>query len=296
MRYLTDPHCHIWDLSLGYYQWLESSNSKLLGDLSPIAKNYLAHDFLSDISSVEKFHLRKFVHIESATSDKYQEEVVWLCEVAKKFSQLGAIVAGIDLSNKNIMPLLEFYQETNLVVGVRHIINFHENPENIYSAADQDYLKNKVWLENFKLLEKYNLMFEAQVSPNQLLSLASLAENNPGITININHAGFPIRECFDAWKKGIIQCAKYKNINIKLSGFGMLDRDWSASSIRDIVIFVTEKFGVDRCMFASNFPVDKLYKNYYIMMKHYLNVVTDFPDESKEKLFYKNSERVYCLK
>lgn len=292
---ITDPHCHLWDVSFGYHGWLANNSNQILGDVTPINKNYLAQDYLADANSDNKFNLRKFVHIESV-SDKFSKtEVEWLLEQSKTMPNLGGIVAGIDLLNPNVEKILAFYQETKLVIGVRQILNFYQNPESKYSNVDQDYLNNKTWVENFSLLEKYNLMFEAQVNPTQLLNLAKLAEIYPGITININHTGFPYREFFDIWQASIAHCAQYKNINIKLSGFGMFDHDWSARSIKDSVLFVIEKFGIDRCMFASNFPVDKLYKTYCKMVNNYIEVVKDFAIEDQHKLFSLNAERIYCL-
>lgn len=295
MKYFTDPHCHIWDVSPGYHAWLNNNNSQILGDVTPINKNYLAQDYLADANSDNKFSVRKFVHIESVPDRFSKIEVEWLIEQAKNNSGLAGIIAGVDLIDPDAEKLLAFYQKTKLVIGVRQILNFYQDSSSKYSNVDQDYLTNKAWLDKFSLLEKYNLMFDAQVNATQLLDLAKLAEKYPNIIININHAGFPFREFFDIWQAGIIQCANYKNINIKLSGFGMFDHNWHADSVRDIVLFIIENFGIDKCMFASNFPVDKLYKTYQEMVNNYIEIVKDFSLEDQEKLFCLNAERIYSL-
>ena len=299
---ISDPHCHLWDVSLGYHAWLDNKNSQILGDVTPINKTYLAQDHLANNANEKinahrqnKFFIKKIVHIESVPDSLSRTEVEYICELAKTTPELMGRVGGIDFLNNNLKSLLGFYQKTKLVIGVRQILNFYNNPGSKYSNVDQDYLKNKFWLENFSLLSDFGLMFEAQVNPGQLLGLAALAENNPDIIININHAGFPIKEFYEVWQTGIVQCAKHKNINIKLSGFGMFDHDWSASSVREIILFVIEKFGVDRCMFASNFPVDKLYKSYEDMMDNYFDVTSGFSTADQEKLFSQNATRVYCL-
>ena len=293
MNDFFDPHCHIWDLSLGYHQWLKNTNSQLLGNLAPIAKNYLAQNYLADTNSRHDFTVKKFIHIEAASCQYSKQEVLWLVEQAKVTPALAGIIAGVSLIDPDLETLLRFYQKESLVLGVRQMINFQETAKSKYSAASQDYLRDKAWLKNFSLLEKYHLMFEAQVAPAQLLGLAKLAESNPHIIININHAGFPVREFMHVWQEGMVECAKQKNINIKLSGFGMFDRHWSDKTVREIVLFVIKKFGVDRCMFASNFPVDKLYANYSSIMRNHLHAVSDFSYQEQEKLFYKNAECVY---
>lgn len=295
---VIDPHCHLWDLSLGYYDWLDNKANKLLGDLTPINKTYLAQDYLNNTNHENnKFCVEKFIHVEAASSKNSKQEVEWLCEQAKSTPALAGIIGGIDFLNNNLESLLGFYQETKLVKGIRQLLNFDSvsGPDSKYSAADQDYLKNNKWLKNFNLLNNCNLTFEAQVSPGQLLALSRLAEKNSNIIININHAGFPIKKNFKLWQEGIAECAKQENINIKLSGFAMFDHDWNIALIKQIVLFVIEHFGIGRCMFASNFPVDKLYSNYEKMMSDYFDLTSEFSHQDQEKLFALNAERIYQL-
>ena len=89
---------------------------------------------------------------------------------------------------------------------------------------------------------------------------------------------------------------KLPNLSVKLSGFGMFDRSWTVDSIRPIVLHLIDCLGADRCMFASNFPVDSLSgKNYQSYWKAFYEVVAGFSDDEKRRLFAQNARRAYRI-
>jgi predicted TIM-barrel fold metal-dependent hydrolase len=75
----------------------------------------------------------------------------------------------------------------------------------------------------------------------------------------------------------------------------MLDRSWTVESIRPLVLEAIDAFGVQRAMFASNFPVDKLFADFPTLWRAFAAIVADFSDAEQAALFRGNAERVYRL-
>jgi len=82
---------------------------------------------------------------------------------------------------------------------------------------------------------------------------------------------------------------------VKLSGFGMFDPNWTAESVGPVVKTLIEAFGVSRCMFGSNFPVDSLMKDYVSIWAGFSEAVADFSEPDRELLFARNVERIYRI-
>ena len=288
---IIDPHIHFWDLSFGRNIWLSDRTSDLLGPLAPINRNYLKEDYLKDS---EGFDVERVVHVEAVATRFVKDEVEWLDQLYGEDAFLGGIVAGADLLNVNIEELLRFYGDHRLVKGIRQILNWSENPK--YTAGDRaDDLTNEIWIKKFGLLQKYNLSFDMQICPEQMVDAVKLARLYPDVSIVIDHAGMPILEYIDLWEAGILELSKWPNVFVKLSGFGMLDHAWTKDSITEHIKYVINCFGADRCMFASNFPVDKLYCNYSELLNGYTQIVDTFFYQDRNKIFHDTAKNFYKL-
>lgn len=117
-------------------------------------------------------------------------------------------------------------------------------------------------------------------------------------------------EVLAVWRRGIDAIAQHPNVSIKLSGLTMCNTlvgaklwrkakpptsDELADMMGPLYLYCIEKLGVDRCMFASNFPVDRMCCSYTVLYNAFKKIVRDFAHEDKIKLFYSNAERVYKL-
>jgi predicted TIM-barrel fold metal-dependent hydrolase len=272
---IIDPHCHLWDLSLGYHAWLNSQKESFLGDLSPIRHDYFIEDYLADSSS---FTVEKIIHIEAVDSRYAINEVNWLDLRYPDESRLGGIVAGINLLDPKLGTTLESYQNNSRVKGARQL------------RSD---LLNPLWREKYALLGKHELSFDMQISPLQLNDAVTLAHETPDTTMIINHAGMPNPAYLERWKQGIAALAEQPNVFMKLSGFGMCDHKRDKAAIRYYIEYPIEHFGVERCMFASNFPVDRLYASYAETMGSYLEIVSHYSENEKDRLFRTTAKDVY---
>ena len=97
------------------------------------------------------------------------------------------------------------------------------------------------------------------------------------------------------WKNAMRRMAQAPNVSIKLSGFGMFDVEWTLDSLRPLVLTAIDCFGPARCMFGSNFPVDKLMRGYRPLWEAYDELTRSFSDPERAAMFHDTAARVYRI-
>jgi predicted TIM-barrel fold metal-dependent hydrolase len=282
-----------------HYPWLESPTDQwLLGPYRSIARDFLLEDFLSTTGDIE---VTKIVHIENgpSVSDRLAE-TRWLQTVLDGPSSGGrpnGIVAGIDLSLPDAELQLKEQRQFRTVRGVRQILNVHPNSH--FDFVGRHFMRDSTWLAGFAQLSRYDLSFDLQIYPSQMQEAADLAARYPDIQIVLNHTGMFVDRTTVAgwrdWRDGIRKLSKQENVAVKISGMGMLDHKWTVESIRPYVLETIDCFGVDRAMFASNFPVDGIYASYEAIWHAFAQCVCDMADIEKDQLFRLNAERIYRI-
>ncbi|MDP2087333.1 MAG: amidohydrolase family protein [Gemmobacter sp.] len=166
-------------------------------------------------------------------------------------------------------------------------------------------------------LTRRDLSFDAWVYHTQLAELADLAHAMPDTRLVINHTGGPIgigpyanrrAEVFDDWRQGMKTLAGFENVVVKMGGFGMLmsgfdfaDRPLPPTSdalaaawgpyFRECIAL----FGPDRCMFESNFPVDKGTAPYGTLWNAFKKIVADHSADERHAVFFGCANRTYRL-
>jgi predicted TIM-barrel fold metal-dependent hydrolase len=295
---IIDTHHHFWSVKSGNYAWLENRDQeRLWGKPADIPSEYLPEDLLADAGDLD---LVKSVHVQCGYDpSRPVDETKWLQGLADAPGSGGfphAIVAFADLSRPDVDEVLSQHREYKNVRGIRHMLNRHKNE--LWHMSDRDYLKDDTWRQNFSLLAKYNLSFDLQLYYHQIDDAISLAKDNPEILFILNHAGMPVdrdTESIEAWRLALERLAECSNVVAKISGLGMCDWKWTVDSIRPFVLGVIKAFGVDRCMFASNFPVDKNFSDYASVWNAYDEITAEFSEEVRMKLFHDNAETYYRL-
>ena len=293
---ITDCHHHLWDLQANYYPWLtDTVKKRVCGDYEKIRnRNFLLKDFRQNRGALK---VDRMVHVEAVIdrSDPVQE-TAWLQSIANEETSEGfpqGIVAHAGMERENIESVLEGHCEHPNIRGIRDFV--HEawiDPENPQTSQ----LENAIWRDNIGLLKKHGLSFDLQVYWQQMKEAAALVESHPDQPFVLVHIGQPAyqdEENSEGWRNGMKLLSQQPNLVVKLSGFGMFDRNWTVDSIRPWIHDTIEWFGVDRCLFASNFPVDGLARGYQEYWESYYEVVKDFSDDEKRMLFDTNARRVY---
>ncbi|MFT4254148.1 MAG: amidohydrolase family protein [Caulobacter sp.] len=294
---IIDAHMHLWDLDKHYYSWLQDDPlpNNPAGDMTLIAgKNYLPADYAADALP---WRVRSLVHVECGLpTDKQLSETDWLEGLADAGATIGAIVAGANLDDPHVEFLLEAHAERPRVRGVRQIVNFHDDPAKTYGPADL--LLNDQWRRGFALLADHGLSFDLQLYPSQMATAAKLADAHPDIPLIVNHAGMPTdrdEAGLALWRAGLAELAKRPNVTCKISGLAMVDRSWTVESLRPFVLHVIDTFGVERSMFASNFPVEKVHGSFDAFYSAYDAITADFGDAERERLFAGTAADVYRI-
>lgn len=294
---VIDPHHHLWDLEHNPYPWLQKRPlpPSVAGDLAPIAQSYLIDDYKTDIRN---WNVVKSAHVECGWDPGDPVgETAWLQSVADRHGYPHGIVARAALDAPDVERVLAAHAQYRNVRGIRHIVNWHRDPAKTYIDRP-DLLTDPRWRAGFGLLDKYGLSFDLQLYPLQMADGAALARAFPQTPIILNHAGMPAdRDArgIELWRTGMKQLAAAENVTVKISGLGMVDWNWSEVSIRPFVLDTIEMFGVDRCMFASNFPVDKLYSDFDALYAAFHSITARFSEAERTKLFHDNAERIYRL-
>ncbi|MDN3523248.1 amidohydrolase family protein [Halomonas ramblicola] len=294
---VIDPHVHFWVLDQGNQPWLEHPSPNLLGDYSPMARDFGPEELLAGRGDIE---LLGAVHVEADAVDPLAE-TRWLTasmEPSREPVLPTALVVGADLSRGDAGEQLTAQcGMSDRVRGVRQILNVHADP--LYDYVGRHYMEDPGWRENFALLGRLGLSFDLQLYPSQMPQAARLAAEHPETLFVLNHAGMYVDRQgvagWRAWRDGLRQLAARDNVVVKLSGFGMLDHHWTVGSIRPLVLEALDAFGIERCLFASNYPVDGLYARYQDIWHAYAEIVADASEDEARALFIDNARRVYRL-
>jgi predicted TIM-barrel fold metal-dependent hydrolase len=294
---IVDPHQHFWDLTQNYYPWLcdEEPIPFRYGDYSAIRRNYLPPDYLRDAQPIR---VVKTVHVEGEWDRRTPvRETQWLEGVAERYGFPSACVAHAALHEDGVEEILAQQAESPLTRGIRHKPAAAASPAQARRGAPGS-MDDPLWRRGYALLERHDFSFDLQTPWWHMDAAAELAADFPGIQIIINHTGLPSdrsEEGLASWRAALERVARQPNVAIKISGLGRPGLPWSVEANEPIVRDVIAIFGVDRCMFASNFPVDSLVGGFAQIMRGFGEAVSDLPDEDRGKLFRTNAERFYRI-
>lgn len=300
---LCDPHCHYWDLSA----------DSLSGHKKPHRTNYYLEDYLRDMK-LTGFVLKNAVFVE-AISDDPAKEVNWVTSVVSNRAIEGnedighKIVAYADLSaaTEEVCSVLDAYRKNPLVTGIRQIVNHHPTvPRLTWPKVHCEYLKNEAWRRNFPLLAKYNYSFDLQLNPHQIQDALPIIRENPEVVVIVDHLNsihLGQGEAEDLrnlqyWREGLAQLAKLPNVFMKLSmlPFVIPPKDGVfESQVKELVLETIGLFTTKRCMFASNYPVDKEQIGPKELYSQFCAFVENFTVDEKCDLFYNTARNVYKM-
>lgn len=172
----------------------------------------------------------------------------------------------------------------------------HPNFRGIRDFARGDYLVDPDFHRGYALLQKYGMSYDLDATWENLGKARDLARAFPDTLLILGHAGFPQERTDDYladWRAGLSAMAEAPNTACKISGLGMKDQRWTVESLRPWVLACIEAFGVERCMFATNWPVDRLFSSYPDVVDAYRRIVADLTAGEQRQLFVDNARRLY---
>jgi predicted TIM-barrel fold metal-dependent hydrolase len=295
-RRIIDAHHHLWDLKAVHYPWLMAEGvRRFFGDPAPIQKDYRVDDLREDAAD---YQLAGSVHIQVGC-DEGQEllESAWVQRCSDEIGLPSAIVAFCDLSKPDAQSVLSGQREFANVRGIRQITG--RSAEEDAQTGTGGLLNDVVWKRNLATLAEQGLSFDLQLVPGQVRDAARVLEKNPGLKVALCHCGSPWDQSADglsSWRDGLAVLAELPNVYCKISGLGMFNHNWSAESIRPIVESCIEIFTPKRCMFGSNFPVDKLHGSYTDVWRAFEKIASQFREEEQDALFADTATQFYDVR
>jgi predicted TIM-barrel fold metal-dependent hydrolase len=290
---IIDTHVHFWNMATPddgiKWVWLEKDFvHPILGDIDGMKSvkfdinHVFAESRFADVSG--------FVHVQAAIgSDDPVDETRWLTRMRETAPVPFTIVAHADLGSDDAMRQLDGHAESPYFVGIR---DFASEP---MLASGQI---NPVYEESLKVLTQRGIVFDLDCEWFNMGAALELARRHPELQIVLEHIGFPRSrddEYYASWNSAIRELAGAENVTCKISGLAMTDPLFTKESLRRWVDSCVEAFGADRCVLGSNWPVDRLYSSYDVIMDLYREYISGLSDAEQAKILSENAARLYKL-
>jgi L-fuconolactonase len=277
---IVDAHIHLWDPARAdWYPYLVGQQ-ELDMDISGMCRRFDQETYFSE---TRKWNVEKFVHV-SAAGGFIAEETREREEMAQATGHPDAIVGGIipDHPVADTIALLDEQLQSPHFRGVR-AMGLVEG-----GVPEPDVLR---------ALQERDLVLDLMARAPELEYAASALADWGDLTVVVEHTGWPhtsSSEEYAVWKVGLSALAALgDNVHCKLSGLAMPLASMAVDAFKPWIEHAIEVFGVDRCLFASNFPVDSTHGTFDDLYSTYDTLTSDLDAASRDKLFASNAERVY---
>jgi predicted TIM-barrel fold metal-dependent hydrolase len=283
-----DAHVHFWDHSISglRWHWLEPTwVHPRLGRLPELDRpRYSVAEFRDETDGLGVIGI---VHIQAVAPDcDPVEETAWLTRVAASSGWPLAIVGACRLAADDAAQILDHHAEYPLYRGIRD-----------YGAGAE--IDTPAFERGVAALAERSGSLEIMVAWPQFPSVLRIARNHPELVVVLGHAGLPQErtdEYFSHWSAGLRELATAPNIICKISTLGGSgDPSYTADTIRRWLLACVDAFGVERCMLASNWPIDSLFGTYDHLLAAYRTIADDLPAADRTALFSGTARRIYRI-
>jgi predicted TIM-barrel fold metal-dependent hydrolase len=317
---ICDPHHHFWDLRTQRIPYQRYLLHELAADI------HSGHNIRSTVF----IEARAMYRTDGPEELRPVGEVEFVQGLAAASASglygpgraAAAIVGHANLNlGDRVEPVLDALQAAspNRFRGIRHSVTWDPHPEVENTAAhnQQGQLASDQFRAGARVLARKGLSLEGWLYFPQLPELAAFARAVPDLSIILNHIGGLIRVgpyanrekgVMEDWKRGIAAVAECPNVLMKLGGLGMprTGFDWHtrdqpigseelASSMSPFITYCIDQFGPDRCMFESNFPVDKVSYSYHVLYNAFKRLSKGYSPAERAALFHDTAARVYRI-
>lgn len=290
---------------------------------------YLPRDYIKDC---KEFKIESVVHVEAGWHNQQGlgvvEETRWIKSLP--FSsvdvKLGAIIGAADPRDHQFANILIEHQKASLVFrGIRKMAAFHKDKGVLRWCNQAGLYTDKNFLIGFEQLARRALTFDAWAYSTQLKDISYLAGEFPEVPIVIDHLATPVglfgpvgretgttirerRNIFEQWKNDIEELARHPNVYAKISGLMMpilghsFHKKRELASVEQIVNLLSpmiehtiKVFGIDRIMYASNFPMDKVSAQLSDIIEAYICMILPYGNEALKAIFHQNAKHFYHI-
>ena len=314
---ICDPHHHLWEFRP-----------------EPVPyQRYLLPDLAEDLNSGHNVRTTVFIEVKARYRADGPEalrpvgEVEFVEELATESARgtygptkvAAAIIGYADLKlGERVAPVLDAMQTASPTRfrGVRHSVGWDPDPE-LVNRDLEGVLSSDQYRAGARVLASRGLCLENSLYHPQLDELAAFARAVPNLTIILNHIGGLVRvgayahrdnDVLPAWRRGLAAVAACPNVILKLGGVGQrrFGFDWHArdkpigseelaAALSPLMQYGIEQFGPTRCMFESNFPVDKVSYSYTVIYNAFKRLSAGYSAAERAALFHDTAARVYRI-
>lgn len=294
VRRVVDAHHHIW-LQKDLPWLLGPMQPRIFGPYEPIRRDYTIQEYRGDIVGLG---VEKSVYVQANwAKDRFEDEVAWVQTTADEHGFPHAIVGYADFLADDVRPQLDRLARYPLMRGVRMQLHWHRNPMFRFATAP-DLCRDPVLRRNVARLADYGWSFDLQVFAPQMESAAELAAAAPNVTFVLQHAGM-LEDLSETgrehWRAGMAKLAARPNVVSKLSAFGTFVHRNDPKLIAGIVSDTIATFGSRRCLFGSNFPIEKLWTDYGSLLRAHRDAARVLSREQQDDIFWNTAHRVYRM-
>ena len=278
---IVDAHIHLWDpANAEWYPYLAGQRELGMGDISGMCRRFDQPTYFAESAN---WNVVKFVHVAAATAPHSPAETAHLQDLAEQTGHPDAIIGG--------------FVATDPIADVERVLDEQMRSSRFRGVRPMGGMTGAPSAEVLRALADRELIFELMAHPDQLEEAAAAFAAHPELTIVVEHAGWPRSDDpdeFALWERGISALgALGDHVHCKLSGLAMPLHSMTADALRPWIEHCLDAFGVDRCMFASNFPVDAMHGTYDELYSGFDAVTSDLDADARDKLFAVNAERLY---
>ncbi len=280
MSMKIDSHHHLWDRSREEfdYSWQETK------ELEKICRSFLPNDLeaVSKPAGIDGTVVVQTQH--------HLEENRWALQLAETHDWILGVVGWVDLASPQCEEQLLEFKDHPKFVGVRHVTQ---------DEPDPDFIIRDDISCGLAVLEKHRVPFDLLFYLKHLKHAETVARRFPGLPLVIDHLGKPDIQSgqIDQWRLDLSRAAEHANVYCKLSGM-ITEADWESWTIDDLRPYVeiaVELFGVERCMFGSDWPVCQLAGSYRQVLDSLQACLSGLSDSERQQIMGRTAADFYRL-
>lgn len=295
---IVDAHHHFWDVECNPHPWLQQRPliPFRYGDYSAICRNFMPKDYEAS-RGAHRVLCHVLMEGEWDPGDP-TGEARWVHALAHETGKPHALAAQAWLDRDVLEEQLAAYARLPLVRSVRHKPRSLPRAEHHAGYAAPGSMRCARWRAGYARLQAAGLMFELQAPWWHFGEAAELARDFPRTTIVVNHTGLPSERddaSLAAWRAALQVLTRAPNVFLKISGLGVAGRRWTPELQAPVVHDAIHIFGWQRCMFASNHPVDALVASLDDIFAGFKQITAALPAAQRLALFCDNAATLYRL-
>jgi L-fucono-1,5-lactonase len=278
MAVRIDAHQHFWRYRPETHPWISAAMPQLKRDFLPAdLQPLLGAAGFDGCVAVQAQHTHR--------------ETEWLLKLADEYSIIRGVVGWVDLCAEDSAAELEALAAHPRFRGVRHIVQ---------DETDERFMLRPEFIAGIAALGRFDLTYDILIYARHLPVAAELVQQLPTQRFVVDHLAKPDMRHgrIDTWKRGIARLAHYPNVWCKLSGL-VTETDWRAWKPADFAVYldvVLDRFGADRAMVGSDWPVCTLAGDYADVMAIVTDYIARLSRDEQDAILGGTAARFYQLR